>query len=160
MAPDLMAGTGGDLSLVALAVAGGGNVDGTYMANPALYKSPTVPEPLEVEHGTGAEREWKLLDFVDAPSIIVNEEPVSRREVIKYAAIYAGGVHLAPDIKKADEEMVERIHKIRGTLNRASKAGLIQVDFAFELLSIGQLVSGADDIDRLATAIEERRRAM
>lgn len=158
--PDLRAETGGDLSIVALGVAGGANIGGTEAANIAIYKQATTPEPLDIEDGTTAERNWKLLDYVDAPGVIVNEQPISRREIIQYWAHFLGGVHLSPDVNEDEEEMVERLHVARGTIvNGMMRVGEIPINLEYELLSIGQIVANSDDVNRLVEAIEERRRS-
>lgn len=151
--PDLRASAGDDLSIIVLGLAGGGNVGGTYSANIVLNKGPETVEPLPVEDGTTSERNWRLLDFIEAPSIIVAGETVSRREVVKFFANYLGGVHQSDRVRKGDEEMVERIRKIGGVVEAFRKEGMM-----FELLSIGQLVVGSEDIDRLAEAIERRKK--
>lgn len=151
VAPDLRAAAGDDLSVVVLGLAGGGNIGGSYGANMVLNKGPQTVDPLPVEDGTPAERRWPLVDFVDAPSFIVAGETVSRRKVVQYFANYLGGVHQSDTIRKKDEEMIERVRRITGAMGAFRKDGL-----PFELLSIGQLVVGAEDIDRLAGAIEDR----
>lgn len=149
--PDLRAAAGDELSVIVLGLAGGGNVNGGYSANVILNKGPRTVDPLPVEDGTTAERNWPLLDFVDAPSVIVAGDTVSRRDVVKFFANYLGGVHQSDRVAKGDEEMLARIGAISGVVDAFRNDGMV-----FELLSIGQLVAGADDIDRLAGAIEER----
>lgn len=158
VAPDLRAACGEDLSAIIVGVAGGGSVGGLSAANMILNRGATTPDPLPVEVGTTAERPWRLLDFVDAPALVVDGEIVTRREVVKYMANHLGGVHLSRRVRKTEEEMVRRIRTLKPTLKAVENP--LSLDWLeFELLSIGQLLADAPDVGRLKRRIESSARA-
>jgi hypothetical protein len=86
-----------------------------------------------------------LRRFVEAPCIVVGGELVVRRVLIKYVVNKLGGAH--HDAKRGtdhEETLFSLLDGTRGEVQLLSKPAIY-----FELLSIGQALAGAHDIDRL-----------
>lgn len=84
-----------------------------------------------------------LKKFLDAPSLIVDGQPVSRRTVIKYVANALGGAHYDETRKpnKAEDQLFSRLDKIAAEYKIMDKNIIY-----FELLSYGQALCQSKDI--------------
>lgn len=87
-----------------------------------------------------------LTKFVDAPCAVVSGEVVSRRLLIKYIANKLGGAHYDPK-RLPDERVFSLLDSVRERIKILDKPVVY-----FELLSIGQALAMAPDIERFLSA--------
>ena len=87
-------------------------------------------------------RLYSLSEYLESPSIFLRGTTISRREIVKYMA------HLA-DAKprKQDRAMAERMGRLEAGANAYR-----QDAFPLELISIGQTLTQAPDVEKLARA--------
>jgi hypothetical protein len=150
-APDLYLMVGRKPEAVEIAVAGGAHYGGMYTAGATLMKGPEPAEiPTDVDPSWLTDRPWRLSEFVESPAVIVDGQIIRRREIVKYFANIAGGVHLTRSsrVRKKEEELVRRIKRVEGRVQVHVADGLY-----FELLSIGQAIGRSDDVIRLCETI-------
>jgi len=150
-APDLLLLVGRDPQAVDVAVAGGAHYAGIYSGGATLMKGSDPPKlPDDVDPSWFMSRPWPLSDFVESAAVIIDGQIIKRREIIKYFANIAGGVHLTRSsrVRKKEEDLARRIRRVEGRVQIHVADGLY-----FELLSIGQAVAKAADVARLASAI-------
>jgi hypothetical protein len=134
-------------------LAGGGLYKGVFAALAFLNKGKevvTLPSHLNpIEH------KFTLSEFLSSVSIFVDKTRISRSELVQYVANKLGGVHI-------DFSRTGRLAQKFETLDRNIERFVIQ-DMSlkgkntiyFELLSIGQLISRAEDIRRFTSKAEE-----
>lgn len=96
---------------------------------------------------------WKLNDYLDAPGAVRRGMAFRRRDIVKYFANYAGGVHLKGS--KQTYGRKERIYEHIAELNQKVQADTMD-GLYFELLSIGQALGKSDDLRTLTQAIRSR----
>jgi hypothetical protein len=164
------------LEHVGALVAGGGCVDGIEVCglgmakvfNPDTGKGPDADEGFAVsvfnfsrdareeltvsEYDHLARTPTKLSGFLKSWSAIRRGHAMSRQDVIQYFAKWAAGVH--SDAEKWAEGPApypfDLIEELKGKVHALSMDGL-----EFELLSIGQLLGRAPDLEKLKQAILE-----
>jgi hypothetical protein len=147
---DLHLMVGDDLSRVVAAVAGGARVAGGYFAGAVLEGPFDSPDQAPVRASTQSEieRVFRLKEYVEDPCAVAQGEVVSRREVVKYFANHLGGVHLSRRARVKEEPMIRRLERIQSLFEIGGLEGLHH-----EILAIGQVVSGSQDVQRLVSAI-------
>lgn len=149
IAPNLEAILGPDRASIRVAIAGGAHAGGVFSAALVLnrggipHTNPNMPD-------NALEHPFKLSAFTESASVYIDGYVIKRREVVKYFAHFQGGahLHLSSRIRKRDKELVQRIKRLEGRVNAFSKDGLY-----YELLSIGQSVGRAPDLQRLVETI-------
>ncbi|ESZ20032.1 hypothetical protein [Mesorhizobium sp. L2C084A000] len=96
------------------------------------------------------EKSWRLNAYLDAPGAVRRGTAFKRRDVIKFFANYAGGVHLKGSKKTAGrkEEVYEHIAELEQKIQADTMDGLY-----FELLSIGQALGKSADLRALTAKI-------
>ena len=147
VAPDLRLIVGNDFAKVRVALAGGAIDGGIEIAGAISYTgrpSEAIGPPI------GLERPFKLSEFMESASVIIDGHVIKRREVVKYFAHFEGGVHLllSSRIRKEEEQLVRSVSRWRRDIELCQRDGLY-----FELLSIGQAIGRADDMKKLSGAI-------
>jgi hypothetical protein len=113
-----------------------------------------LPEPGEEVPGSpfdaNAKREWRLMDYLDAPGGIRKGEPVRRRDIIQFYCKDGGAVHM-------DELFGAERGRTKGELLAAELDKHVFTDWrnglALEVLAIGHALGRSDDIAKLASSI-------
>lgn len=136
------------LSPVHVISAGGPHIAGVQIEafhddRPRRGYDPKAPFPVR----TGCE--IPLSAYVQSAAILVNGEPVSRREVIQYVAYERGGVHpISSRGKKRIEERVKKLNRIGARIEIGGKELIYS-----ELREIGRVIGESADLARLEEAI-------
>lgn len=99
-------------------------------------------------HGVPEER-LRLRAFIEGPCIVVGGDLVPRRILIKYIANTQGAAHF--DRKRPDDHEGRLFRRLDETAQRFKLLDKSAV--YFELLSIGQAIVRADDIQRLSETL-------
>ncbi len=136
-----------------LAFAGGAHFRDLVVAGARVTEGPQLP-PEPPGAPAGAAYAFGLRQFIESPSLFVNGHLVSRRELVKYFANVKGGAHLElSSRRKKEEELFNR------RMAQWQKAfGVLNLDaFFYELLSIGQAIGRAPDMQKLISAIRDAR---
>jgi hypothetical protein len=136
---------------VVFASAGGGIYGGAWFGGANVFTG-ISKEGVDALR-TGAGREQIMLGlrkFTESPCILIGAQSISRRTVIKYVANKAGGVHFDPSRKQTPEELQFSM------LDSASKnLGMLDKNAVnFELLSTGQALGRAKDVEAFITRIK------
>jgi hypothetical protein len=88
-----------------------------------------------------------LKDFIEAPSVIVNGVLIPRRVVIKFVANKLGGAHFDMSRKASEEDKLFRLLD-----NASEQFELLEKNVVyFELLSTGQALAWAEDVQRFCS---------
>jgi len=160
---------------------GGGRVDGIESSmvaivkayNPETGRGPDddsgfavkttiVARDARGEYTTGplhdfVRRPWKLKEYLRSVSLVRRGTSISRDEVVKYFANFAGGAHLDALGKGGTEKAQKRnelIAELKG--NGFITSPRLYIDgLHFELLSIGQALGSSSDLLRLAARIRK-----
>ena len=140
--------------VIELGWAGGARVKGVGEFGPLMPTGHfgTDEEARELTSIESTKEEIGLHDFIEAPSVIVRGEVIPRRAVIKYMVNTQGVAHSGEGKKKWSDE--ERRQYRRLDESKHAQGGPYPVPF-LELLSIGQMLVGADDIKRLREKIAQ-----
>ena len=131
---------------IEFAAAGGASFKGAQLRGPLSLRFKITPQQEAALFQAGLpDREYRLLEFIDAVSLIAEGKPIRRRHIVKYVANKLGGAHL--DSRRAQR----KDDAIFALLDRASStyAMLDKPAVYFELLSIGQALAGSKDLQRL-----------
>lgn len=124
-------------------------IEGFHDDRPPRGYDPKAPFP--VRQGC----EVPLSTYVQSPAILVNGEPVSRREVIQYVAYERGGVHpISSRGRKRIEERVKKIQRIGAHIEIGGKELIYS-----ELREIGRVIGESADLARLEEVILHSERA-
>jgi len=160
---------------------GGGCVDGVEMAmqgfiatyNPETgrgpddesgfaMKSTVIARDVRGDYTMGplhefVRRAWKLNEYLRSVSLVRRGNRISRQEVVKYFANFAGGVHLdrlKEGGTKKGQERNALIAEMEG--NGFIKTPRLYIDgLHFELLSIGHALGSSPDLQRLVAKIRQ-----
>ncbi|WP_143748693.1 hypothetical protein [Mesorhizobium sophorae] len=99
------------------------------------------------------EKSFRLNDYLDAPGAVRRGTAFKRRDIIKYFANYAGGVHLdGVKMRGKEDEFYEHIAELKQKIHADTMDGLY-----FELLSIGQALGKSVDLQALAAKIRSTK---
>lgn len=150
VAPNLDELVGPDLSIIEFAFAGGAHLQGVVAAGGCLNRGDHPPQG-GASAPTAMEYSFKLGAFRDSTAVIAKGQVVNRRELVKYFAHVKGGVHLDALSSKRRKEEEYLVRKLAG-LEKAIVV-LNKDAFHFELLSIGQAIGRAPDMQKLVSAI-------
>jgi hypothetical protein len=133
---------------IVAALAGGGSVDGVDAACAVMVKGDSLGRN-GPDIGPTV-RDFALSDYVESTAVVAADVRIRRREVIKYFANIKGGAHLALSsrTRQREEELIRRVGRVEGSIQVIRFEGLY-----FELLSIGQAVAHAPDMQKLIDAI-------
>lgn len=101
------------------------------------------------ENGYPGEYEFPLSNYLSSLSGVVDGEPFTRRDVIKYIANVKGGVHLSSKRRRAEKELVARLGKIEKRMTIHTTDGLL-----VELVAIGQAVGGSKDASKFIDYVQ------
>jgi len=151
IAPNLDALLGPDVSSIELAFAGGAKLKGVFVAGGCVNKGQQPPPDPGAGAATAMEHPFKLSAFRESTSVVAKGQRVRRLELVKYFAHEKCGVHprdVSPRRKRADEEFVRQLRVLEKAIIVFHKEA-----FFFELLSIGQSVGRAPDMQKLIAAI-------
>jgi hypothetical protein len=138
----------GQGSRIVSALAGGGEYDGTYVRLAVLNKGSTsIAIPDEA-------REFKfgLHGFVESTGIYLQGRKIKRKHIIKYVAEKLGGAHL--DFKRTTQNNGDVYLLLDANVDHyqvLDKNGIY-----FELLSIGQRMACAPDIQEFIKLTKDR----
>lgn len=142
----------------ALAVAAGGQIGGASIAGvqfmPGVVATPEDAKRMYEQGKADLEYKFSLSEYKDSCAIFVKGKRVKRVQLVKYVANKKGGAHL--DASRKDEEIYSLLDAAGENLVfGGTKSDSINVPgknaIYLELLSIGQNVSSAPDIQRLMT---------
>ena len=149
-APRLESLLGHDLSSIEFAFAGGAHLQGTFVAGACVNKGnrPPVGGP---DVATAMDYQFKLSAFTESLALVLRGQKVNRRELVKYFAHEKGGVHLDGLSSRRRKEEEQLVRSLAG-FERAAKV-FNKDAFYFELLSIGQAIGRAPDLQKLIAAI-------
>ena len=130
------------LDKVVFAAAGGAHYGNAHLAGVLIRNYAVPPEEIQRRAKTGVPTKvMGLREFANAPSVIVQGKPITRRIVIKYVANKLGGAHF--DGARDETEL----GAMYGLLDKASTIRLLEKPaIYFELLSAGQALVSASDI--------------
>lgn len=150
VAPSLNELVGPDLSIIEFAFAGGAHLQGLFVMGGCISKGDRPPQG-GPSAATAMEHPFKLSAFKESTTVIARGQVVKRRELVKYFAVVRGGVHLdelSSKRRKEEEYLVQRLAGLEKAMVVLNKDA-----FFFELLSIGQAIGRAPDMQRLVEAI-------
>jgi len=124
---------------------------GVFVAGGCVNKGQQPPPDPGAGAATAMEHPFKLSAFRESTSVVAKGQRVRRLELVKYFAHEKCGVHprdVSPRRKRADEEFVRQLRVLEKAIIVFHKEA-----FFFELLSIGQSVGRAPDMQKLIAAI-------
>jgi hypothetical protein len=128
------------------ASAGGARDNGVEIACSMSFRSP----PANDNDAFATEYAFRLKEFTESASVVVADQILRRREVIKYFAHIEGGAHLrlSSRVRRDEEDLVRTIDRWVDRVHLLERDALY-----FELLSIGQSIARSEDVRRLLVAI-------
>jgi hypothetical protein len=109
---------------------------------------PVTPEDFVERSRRGpfaATREFPLTRLLESPCLVFRGSTINRRELIQYIANKLGGTHI--DLTRDDTKDLDRRLKEIDELQRGMEVMGLSPCY-FELLSLGQALVGAPDIER------------
>jgi hypothetical protein len=139
---------------VAVGWVGGAKVRGIGQISQVLISGEYLPdeEAKEFSAITTLEETVTLQRFIEAPSVIVLNEVIPRRVVIKYVANTMGVAHVGKGSKKITDPERHQYRRLDQTMSFGN--GQYPVPL-FEILSIGQTLARADDMTLLCERIKQ-----
>jgi len=133
---------------------GGGKFGGMRIKGFTVYNRALLPKEIKSSYKESKKRKnkpIKLHEFIQRPSLIIQNIKINREEIIKYICNKLGGVHY--DSKRREESDLDKKYKILDEYNKSNNlAGKNAV--YFELLSIGQRLVNNKDIQKLKKKIK------
>ena len=133
-----------DIKKIKIAVMGGAKYKGTIIQGFRFVnytKSPTnIAKDYErTKYLIENPRKYKLNEFLDSTSCIIEGKKISRREIIQYVTNKKGGVHI--DFKR--NRQIDKKFKL---IDESYSLAMVDKNYIYyELLSIGQLLANSDD---------------
>lgn len=128
---------------ITFASAGGAKYKGMELRGALMANYAMSPEEIKQNYSQGIPEEiLGLRAFINAPTVVINGQEISRRTVIKFIANKLGGDHF--DQKRngdAEETQFSLLDQAASQIKLADKNAIY-----FELLSAGQALINADDI--------------
>jgi hypothetical protein len=133
------------LDKVVFAAAGGARYKGAELRGVIMRNYALTPEEIkkESEHGVPS-ASFGLHAFIEAPCVIIKENLISRRILIKYVSNKLGGAHHDSKRGKTEEELVFSLLDGTQQYRLLNKPAVY-----FELLSAGQAIARSGDVARL-----------
>jgi hypothetical protein len=133
------------LDKVIFAAAGGARYKGAELRGVIMRNHVLTPEEIkkESEHGVPS-ASFGLRAFIEAPCVIIKENLISRRILIKYVSNKLGGAHHDSRRGKTKEELLFSLLDGTQQYRLLDKPAVY-----FELLSAGQAIARSSDVVRL-----------
>lgn len=137
---------------IKFASAGGASYKGVQLRGMLLLDF-ALSDQLAKRLGEGPvpNKKFQLLEFIEDASVIVEGELVKRRQLIKFVANKLGGAHFDPSrSRRKEDRLFGLLEQVASSVELLEKPAIY-----FEMLSIGQSISQAEDISRLVDRIGE-----